>query len=94
MKHLIKLQQDSKTDENTLTQFRFTMHTQMMKTSAAYPNVNSQISSCATLLLKGRKCLQLRLIVRFPFGSSARELLLPFFKTVIVGLVTTVQTLN
>lgn len=47
MKHLIKLQQDSKTDENTLTQFRFTMHTQMMKTSAAYPNVNSQISSCS-----------------------------------------------
>lgn len=84
MKHLIKLQQDSKTDENTLTQFRFTVHTQMMKTSAAHPNVNSQISPCTSLLLKGRKCLQLGLIVRFPFGSSARELLFPF-KTVIVG---------
>lgn len=63
MKHLIKLQQDSKTDENTQTHPWFPMHTQQtMKTSAANSNVIAHLFG-VILLLKGWKCLQLWLTV-------------------------------
>lgn len=78
MKHLIKLQQDSKILEITLTYVWFITHLQeVMKTSAAFSNVISHVSLCKSLLLKGWK--RLKLCVSLADFSYAHELLLPFY---------------